>query len=112
MSVDIRLEDSERAKYIWIFRKWNGQAVVYPSPAILKAGSPVQIVNKTGEEANVAFPVGFMSPKDLCIPPGDAGTTTPTKTSDYFEYDVSFTRPPGPPSYAEGGSRPGVIVEH
>lgn len=113
MSVDsdgrIVLEDDERTRYIWIFRKGNGQAVVSPSPAILKAGGEVWVVNKTGNEANVVFSDEFMAPGTLCVPPGRSSSARAKGVSGYFEYDVYFD---SRANYAEGGSRPGVIIEH
>ena len=105
----IELEETERAKYIWIFRKWNGQAVVYPSPAVLKVGRPFRIVNKTKETANVVFPSGRIKLEKSSIPPDTWALAEANKPSGYFEYEVHFG---GPEKYAEGGSKPGVIVEH
>jgi len=111
--VAIKLDESDSTKYIWIFRKWSGQAVVYPSPAIMKEGSEVHIVNKTDEKATVVFPKGFMKPAELTISPGRSRPATAKQASPYFEYDVTFSRRGVVPVfYAEGGSKPGVIIEH
>jgi len=103
------LPGADTDKYIWIVRKGNGQAHVYPSPAILKMGVAFQVINRTGEQADITFPASYVTPPTLCLPAGASGTATPiTRDPAYVEYDVAF---PGG-GYAEGGSKPGVIVEH
>jgi hypothetical protein len=109
MAVKLAVSDSTR--YIWILRKGNGQAFVSPSPALLKEGCYVTVLNKTTDTASVSFPSGVIRPRAFSIRPGSSKKVEVLDTSGYFEYDVSFKRA-NPPFYAEGGSKPGVIVEH
>jgi hypothetical protein len=109
--VAIKLDASDSTKYVWIFRKGNGQVFVSPSPAILKAGSYFTILNKTTNTVGVTFPPGVIRPRAFSVPPGKSRKVEVLDVSGYFEYDVSSRRA-DPPFYAEGGSRPGVIIEH
>jgi hypothetical protein len=117
---------------IRIYQKGNGLVQVDPSPAILRSGQTVAIVNTTDEEAVIGFDPAYISPSqpvvaekremlasraratfvagDLAdIPPhGARDFTVVTKRPSYFEYEVLLL---GSGRCAEGSSKPGGIVD-
>ena len=98
----------------WIFRKGNGQVRVHPSPVVLKPNGTLTFVNLTRETASVivrndgiAPPEGNrdgvpVAPGKPSAPFGVVGTALA-----YFEYEVILASG----DYAEGGSRPGAIID-
>lgn len=96
------------ARRIWIFRKGNGQVRVHPSPAQLFSNQDVTIRNLTDQAALVMFPGGELGPERMSIPRGEARPFKVTaKGPLYFEYDVTLENG----QYADGGSKPGGIVD-
>ena len=100
---------------VWVFRKKNGQWRVHPSPVHLQAGETFTIRNLTDTQAEVSF-----APRTIQLAnPGDPkGRTIPARDTSadlvvvaagptYFEYDVTLPSD----EYAEGGSRPGAIID-
>lgn len=95
---------------LWIIRRGNGKAQVHPSPVHACPGDTLRIKNWTEAPATVGFPDPIAPVKGNVIDPhGEAdfqvaGSARPR----FLEYDVFF----GDPSrYAEGNSKPGVIVD-
>lgn len=96
------------ARRIWIFRKRNGQVRVHPSPAQLFSNQDVTIRNLTDQEAIVVFAGKELGPDRMSIPPREARPFKVTARGPlYFEYDVTLANG----EYAEGGSKPGGIVD-
>lgn len=106
---------------IWIVRRGNGKAQVHPSPAVLKPGGSFGIHNLTREEVFVAFPPDTIEPDGEMpvaskgpgpfnsIPPGGIAVYhVVARTAQFFEYKVTL---PAVDQYAEGGSKPGVIID-
>ena len=94
---------------IWIVRRGNGRAQVTPSPVHLSPDESFSIRNLAREEATIAFPPGTVDLRQPTIPVG--GTVEGrvlARPPAFFEYDVTLTRSG---DYAEGGSKPGVIVD-
>jgi len=98
---------------VWIVRKGNGQVRVHPSPVQLRRGETFRINNLTDVNTTAIFPRGTVV--------GPAGvmeviTTRMSLSPDlqvvadrplFFEYDVLLDGG----GYAEGGSKPGGIVD-
>lgn len=99
----------------FIFRKRNGQLHVNPSPVVLAKGDDLVLVNLTGMPGNATFDetvLGCTGGKRVeRIDSSPTSPTTvkisPTPPYRYFEYDVVFDNG----EYAEGGSKPGGIVD-
>jgi hypothetical protein len=91
---------------IWIFRKGNGQLRVHPSPVLLGRDQAFRIRNLTDEDAVVTFP-GREVDKDARIAPRSlSDPLVAVAPSTYFEYDVLVGG-----HYADGGSKPGGIID-
>ena len=94
---------------IWIVRRGNGRAQVTPSPVHVAPGESFSIRNLTLEEARIAFPPDTIDLKAHAIAPGGAAPAKVLAGAPrFFEYDVILTRSG---DYAEGGSKPGVIID-
>lgn len=94
---------------VWIVRRGNGRAQVTPSPVQLPSGAAFSIRNLTDEDAQVAFAGHTVDPGSVTIPArATVAATIVAPGPLFFEYDVRLTRSG---NYAEGGSRPGVIVD-
>jgi len=97
----------------WIIRKGNGQLQVYPSPVVLKIDETFKIRNLTDSDATAVFPdgtvVGPNGEPRVSIRAGkcDPDLKVVAKEPKYFEYDVTLGRG----LYAEGGSKPGGIID-
>ena len=95
---------------IWIFRKGNGQLRVHPSPVLLNGDELFRIRNLTGADATASFPSGIVDDAiGVTIHPGATSQDLQVKrqpTSTYFEYEVTAGN-----DYADGGSKPGGIVD-
>lgn len=95
---------------IWILRKGNGQLRAHPSPVVLSSDEIFAIRNLTSAAATVSFPSSIvakgagvtMSPGGIS---GDLRVVRQDKPT-YFEYEVTVGS-----EYAEGGSKPGGIVD-
>ena len=92
---------------IRIIRKGNGLVQVLPYPAILRSGETFLIANASGEDAEIEFNSDLIQPKTCAIPRGKAEPFTAGKGPAYVEFDVEL----GGRDYAEGGSRPGAIID-
>jgi hypothetical protein len=96
---------------IWIIRRGSGKAQVHPSPTTVLPGGTLRIKNLTEDPATVQFPP-LITPvtKSTVIPAhGEADfTVAPGPITRFLEYDVTF---PERHQYAEGNSKPGVIVD-
>lgn len=94
---------------IWIVRKGNGKVEVHPSPAHLSHGGSFTIRNLTRNVATVNFPGKEIDPDTARIAAGQpsAPFTVGAAAPPYFEYDVTLDNG----DYAEGGSKPGGIVD-
>lgn len=97
---------------VWIFRKGNGQVKAHPSPVVLRAGEAFRIRNVTAAAATATFAAGTIDAKEptrVPIPPGDTSPDLKViaPAGVYFEYDVVLASG----EYAEGGSKPGGIVD-
>jgi len=96
---------------IWIYRRGNGQARVHPSPAHLAAQGRVTYRNLTRSAAEVVFDAATQW-KPVPVPAGgDASTSVPAGVVGYLEYDVALDCDEERRDYAEGGSRPAIIVD-
>lgn len=94
-------------RQIWIFRKGNGLVAVHPSPAVLKGNQEFRIVNTTGENAEVSFLSDLITPKQQTIRPQSPATFAAGPGPNYVEYDVRLASG----HLAEGGSKPGAIID-
>ena len=93
---------------IWIVRKGNGKVAVHPSPANLSHGGSFTIRNLTGHVATVNFGDKGIDPSEARIAVGQPALfTVAAAAPPYFEYDVTLDNG----DYAEGGSKPGGIVD-
>jgi hypothetical protein len=96
---------------IWIVRKGNGMVKVHPSPVVLRTGETFTIRNVTAAAATATFPAGTIDerPAKVEIPQGDtsADLRVIARAGSYFEYDLMLATG----EYAEGGSKPGGIVD-
>jgi hypothetical protein len=95
---------------LWIIRRGSGRAQVHPSPVHAHPGEVLHFKNWTESAATVHFPAGIAPLKERVIPPGaeadfQVATDAPPR---FLEYDVFFG---DPARYAEGNSKPGVIVD-
>lgn len=98
----------------FIFRKGNGQLRVHPSPVVLEKGDDLVLVNLTRRPGMATFDTtveGCAGDKKQV--PLDEDPTKPATVkiaanppNRYFEYDVVVDG-----YYAEGGSKPGGIVD-
>jgi hypothetical protein len=95
---------------ICIFRKGSGQLRVHPSPVLLTSGESFRIRNLAAAEATARFPPEIVEEGErVSIPSGETSRdlrVRPQRTPTYFEYDVTIGN-----DYAEGGSKPGGIVD-
>jgi len=115
------MTDVEPTTKIWIIRRGSGKRQVHPSPIRVRPGEPIRIKNWTLQTATVGLlPALYTVPGDARgrlfepIDPKDPFTIVPGGYADvtltapgFYEYDVTF---PGQ-RYAEGNSKPGVIVD-
>lgn len=95
---------------IWIFRKGNGQVRAHPSPVVFRAGESFRIRNVTSAQAVATFAPGTIEKEPrVPIPPGETSPDLKViaPAGVYFEYDVVLASG----EYAEGGSKPGGIVD-
>ena len=94
---------------IWIVRKGNGKVQVHPSPATLSHGSSFTIRNLTGNLATVNFRDKGIDPDEARLAAGQTSTafTVGGAAPPYIEYDVTLDNG----EYAEGGSKPGAIID-
>jgi hypothetical protein len=107
-------DTTDSVKHIWIYQKGNGMVAVFPSPAVVKAGASFDIVNKTGEDATVNFPAGVINANATTVPVSAGGSTSVTalaNASGYFEYDAAIAGGGGRLFYAEGNSKPNIIIQ-
>jgi hypothetical protein len=94
---------------IWIIRRGNGRREVTPSPVRLDLGERFSIRNLAREDATITFPEGAIDLTAPVVRPGGTVEGTVRATPPvFFEYDVTFGRSN---EYAEGGSKPGIIVD-
>ena len=99
---------------IFIYRKGNGGAFVSKSPAVLKRGGKLRIVNLTECPAEVEFPGGVTDPDSATITAHDDKLFDVTGAKGYYEYDVTLAcgregnviR-----QQVEANSRPGAIID-
>ncbi len=102
---------------VWIVRRGSGKAQVHPSPLHIRPGERIIVKNWTNEEATVGPLTPLYPPPDkgsrqasvapIAIPPGGQLPFLVGAGEGFFEFDVTF---PGG-RYAEGNSKPGVIVD-
>jgi hypothetical protein len=95
---------------IWIVRRGNGKAEIHPSPVVLRPDETFGIRNLTNDDADVKFPSGTIDPESSKSVPEKPSVTYRVATKGYrfFEYDVTL---PKVGQQAEGGSKPGVIID-
>lgn len=115
---DIRPTATPTVRTLWIIRRGSGKAQVHPSPVHARPGDTIRIKNWTPEEATVEFHPELYPDPRKGVPPVDPATAAigPGQHADFrvvpgfgvFEYDVHF---PSLRQYAEGNSKPGVIVD-
>ncbi len=102
---------------VWIVRRGSGKAQVHPSPLHARPGDTILVKNWTNDEAGVGPLTPLYVPPEkrplhasaatITIPPGDQRPFPVGAGQGFFEFDVTF---PGG-RYAEGNSKPGVIVD-
>jgi hypothetical protein len=101
----------------WIVRRGSGKAQVHPSPLRARPGDRILLKNWT-RDAAIVGPLTqlYVAPEKsavrtaatpVTIDPGAQATFPVGSDAGFFEYDVTF----GHGLYAEGGSKPGVIVD-
>lgn len=106
---------SENPVRIWIVRKRNGKAQVYPSPAVATAGQDVELKNWTDATAEVLVdpplaPILGMHAGTVSIAPRGSHTFhVAVGIADYYEYSITLDTTP--PQYVEGSSRPAIIID-
>jgi len=95
---------------IWIVRRGNGKAEVHPSPVVLRPDETFGIRNLTQDDADVTFPSGTIDPQKTCVLAQQSLPyhVVPKAGYQFFEYDVTL---PKVRQQAEGGSKPGVIID-
>ena len=92
---------------IWIIRRGNGKLQVAPSPAHLAPEFTIR--NLADADAEVVFDPKYVSPPRATIGPGAVQAFGVIAAGPaFFEYDVTLPRSG---QYAEGGSKPGGIVD-
>jgi hypothetical protein len=116
------MNDVEPTTKIWIIRRGSGKRQVHPSPIRVRPGEPIRIKNWTPQTATVGLlPALYtvpgeargrlfepINPKDpLTILPGGYVDVTVAAPAGFYEFDVTFADN----QYAEGNSKPGVIVD-
>ena len=97
---------------VWIVRKGNGQVRVHPSPVQLSRGETFRIRNLTDVNTTAIFPAGtVVGPAGGQVPTGRMSFSPDLRVVAasplYFEYDVTLDGG----GYAEGGSKPGGIID-
>jgi hypothetical protein len=92
---------------IRIIRKGNGLVQVLPYPAILASGETFRIVNASGEDARIVFTSKLIEPVKSTIRAGRFASYKAGAGPAYVEFDVVL----GGGHCAEGGSRPGAIID-
>jgi hypothetical protein len=92
---------------IRIIRKGNGLVQVLPYPAILASGETFRIVNASGEDAQIIFSSELIQPVKSNISARRFETYKAGAGPAYVEFDVVL----GSGHCAEGGSRPGAIID-
>lgn len=97
---------------VWIVRKGNGQVRVHPSPVQLHRGETFRIHNLTDVNTTAVFPSGtVVGPAGGQVPTGRMSVSPDLQVVAerplFFEYDVLLEGG----GYAEGGSKPGGIVD-
>jgi hypothetical protein len=110
------MSDGEPTMKIWIIQRGSGKLQVHRSPVQLRPGDTFRVKNWTGLGATIEF-----APEDVkdFRPLSSNGFSVPARGySDFqvdpgaqprfLEYDVEF---PERHQYAEGNSKPGVIVD-
>ena len=111
---------------IWVLRRGNGKAEVNPSPAVLRYEERFGIRNLTERTVEVVFPPGTIisvpskgirarrikgirARRIKTIPAGEIAVyRVVARGHQFFEYRVTL---PAVQQYAEGGSKPGVIID-
>ena len=94
---------------VWIFQKGNGQLRVDPSPFVVRQGDSLQFINLTGTPAEARFErEQYEGAAPVVIKPGrnDPSVRIVANPGTYIEYDVTIGN-----TYADGGSKPGGIVD-
>jgi hypothetical protein len=107
---------SENPVRIWIVRKGNGKAQVYPSPALATTGQDVELKNWTEATAEVRID-DRLAPRlgvhGLTVSIGAGGSMTfhvADGRADYYEYTIDLLCERGE-QYVEGSSRPAIIID-
>ncbi len=106
----IAFNSTDSVKHIWIYQKGNGMVAVFPSPAVVKGGSTFSIVNKTTGDVTVTFPTGI-DPRTYTICAEDAHDFTAANAPLYIEYEAVLAGGGGRSFYAEGNSKPNIIIQ-
>lgn len=96
---------------VWIFRKQNGQLRVDPSPVILAQSERFRIANVAEAEASVQIDQSIVKGPARIPNGGTEGCKelvfeVVAKGPRYFEYEVTVDG-----DYADGGSKPGGIID-
>jgi len=101
---------------IWIIRKNNGQLRVHPSPVVIDKTKQFKIQNLTPDDAQIDFPPNTVQDpgnnNSTCVvvaanrSSGALAVHGSCASQFYFEYAVTAGG-----HYAEGGSKPGGIID-
>jgi hypothetical protein len=102
---------------VWIVRRGSGKAQVHPSPLHVRPRDTILVKNWTNDDATVGPLIPLYTPPEkgsrhastatITIRPGGQQPFPVGAGEGFFEFDVTF---PGG-RYAEGNSKPGVIVD-
>jgi hypothetical protein len=94
----------------WIVRRGTGKAEVFPPTQVLGRDETFVVQNLTKDAALVSFGPGVLVPRARRIGPGRRGSfqVDPRAVAGFYEYDVTL---PALKQYAEGGSKPSVIID-
>jgi hypothetical protein len=114
----LRPKPSGETFTVWILRRGSGRRQVHPSPLRVRQGDTIRVKNWTPRAARVSFKPALyplqqklrtpVSPVKATIPTGRSRDFTVVVPLGFFEYEVTFG---SELLYAEGGSKPGVIVD-
>ena len=113
--------EAPRELKVWIYRKGNGGAYVFPpSPQLVKSGGNVTFQNLTTCMATVVFPEeGIVTLEGRPVssfdveplPKGTAKTVTAVGPKGYYEYKVTLDCGDCGKYDAWASSDPGVIID-
>ena len=101
------MTNAEPSIKVRIIRKGNGLVQVLPYPVVLASGEKFRIVNYSGEKADITFFSHLITPEKSSLNARTSGDYQAGNGPAYVEFEVTLTNG----HCAEGGSRPGAIID-